>query len=162
MLLAHVMERSEEDTASAARPTLRSAVNHDDNRRRKGLHPFDIHVGSRVRERRLRLAMSQGELGGLLTVSFQQIQKYENGRNRISAGLLPRIAQILGVKITSFYEGMEPDRQGAEARPPEEGDAQLVMRFVSSLEGAQFIRDVMKIKDTKIRRRVLALMKSLV
>lgn len=137
-------------------------MNQENSRQRKGLHPFDIHVGSRVRDRRLRLNMSQGNLGKFLGLTFQQIQKYESGRNRISAGLLPMIARTLGVEITHFYEGMEVGLPSAEQKRPEEETARLVMEFVSSSEGAQLIRAIMRIKDTRVRKRLLNLVQSLV
>jgi transcriptional regulator with XRE-family HTH domain len=136
-------------------------VNHENGRQRKGRHPFDIHVGSRVRDRRLRLDMSQGNLGKPLGLTFQQIQKYESGRNRISAGLLPMIARILGVEITHFYEGMETGLPSAERRCPEEENARLVMEFISSGEGARLIRAFMQIAEPNVRKRVCSLISSL-
>jgi transcriptional regulator with XRE-family HTH domain len=105
--------------------------------------------------------MGQGELGKLLGLSFQQVQKYEKGTNRIGAGLLPHVAKALGVAITYFYEGIEPGLPSAEPRSAEEESARLVMEFVSSNEGTQLIRALMKIRDTKIRKRVLNLMREL-
>jgi transcriptional regulator with XRE-family HTH domain len=124
-------------------------------------NPIDVHVGSRVRDRRSRLTMSQGELGELLGLSFQQIQKYEKGVNRIGAGLLPHIARILGVKIIYFYEGMEQGLPGAQPRDPEEDRARLVMEFVTGTEGAQLNHAFVKIGSAKVRKRLLDLMKCL-
>ena len=71
----------------------------------KAPNPVDKHVGSRVRMRRRMLAMSQGKLGDALGLTFQQVQKYEKGTNRIGAGRLQEISQILQVSIAFFYEG---------------------------------------------------------
>jgi transcriptional regulator with XRE-family HTH domain len=105
------------------------------------------------------IGMSQEKLGDLLGLTFQQVQKYEKGVNRIGAGRLYEISRILGVPIDFFYEGMTPgqDASGfAESRgaPP-------VMEFVSSGEGLQLSLAFMKIKDPKVRKRVLDLVKSL-
>lgn len=75
-------------------------------------NPVDEHVGNRVRLRRLLLGMSQEELGGELNLSFQQVQKYERGGNRISASKLFRIAQVLGVPIEFFFEGLTATAKG--------------------------------------------------
>lgn len=70
--------------------------------------PIDLYVGQRVRERRRALGLSQTELGKLLSVSFQQVQKYEKGTNRIAASTLYKIAQQFGVGVWWFYEGLPP------------------------------------------------------
>ena len=70
----------------------------------KAPNPVDKHVGSRVRMRRLMLAMSQQQLGGELGITFQQVQKYEKGTNRVGAGRLPQIAEILGVPVAALFK----------------------------------------------------------
>jgi transcriptional regulator with XRE-family HTH domain len=104
------------------------------------------------------IGMSQEKLGDLLGLTFQQVQKYEKGVNRIGAGRLYEVARILGVPIDFFYEGVGGAAgagQFAESGPP-------VMEFVSSGEGLQLSLAFMKIKDPKVRKRVLDLVKSLV
>lgn len=99
--------------------------------------------------------MSQERLGDMLGLTFQQVQKYEKGVNRIGAGRLFEIARILGVPIDFFYDGVgAPTESLAETAPP-------VMEFVSSGEGLQLSLAFMKIKDPKVRKRVLDLVKSL-
>jgi transcriptional regulator with XRE-family HTH domain len=71
-------------------------------------HPIDVHVGKRIRLRRLFLGMNQTTLGKRLGLSFQQIQKYENGANRVSAARLSAMADILGVPIAFFFDGLTP------------------------------------------------------
>ena len=104
------------------------------------------------------IGMSQERLGELLGLTFQQVQKYEKGVNRIGAGRLFEVSRILGVPIDFFYEGVASQGEGgfseSEAAPP-------VMEFVSSGEGLQLSLAFMKIKDPKVRKRVLDLVKSL-
>jgi transcriptional regulator with XRE-family HTH domain len=127
---------------------------------KKQANPIDVQVGSRVRIRRMLIGMSQERLGDLLGLTFQQVQKYEKGVNRIGAGRLFEMSRILGVPIDFFYEGVgspPPDQPGfsePESAPP-------VMEFVSSGEGLQLSLAFMKIKDSKVRKRVLDLVKSL-
>jgi transcriptional regulator with XRE-family HTH domain len=121
----------------------------------KKANPIDAQVGNRVRIRRMLIGMSQERLGDTLGLTFQQVQKYEKGVNRIGAGRLFEIARILGVPIDFFYDGVAAETEGlAETAPP-------VMAFVSSGEGLQLSLAFMKIKDPKVRKRVLDLVKSL-
>lgn len=121
----------------------------------KKANPIDAQVGNRVRIRRMLIGMSQEKLGDLLGLTFQQVQKYEKGVNRIGAGRLFEIARILGVPIDFFYDGVASSAETlASAAPP-------VMEFVSSGEGLQLSLAFMKIKDPKVRKRVLDLVKSL-
>ena len=126
---------------------------------KKQANPVDGQVGNRVRLRRMLVGMSQERLGELLGLTFQQVQKYEKGVNRIGAGRLYQVAQILGVPINYFYEGVTPQsaesiRNGDSSTPP-------VMEFLSSGEGLQLTLAFMRIKDTKVRKRVIDLVKSL-
>lgn len=121
----------------------------------KKANPVDGQVGNRVRIRRMLIGMSQERLGELLGLTFQQVQKYEKGINRIGAGRLFEIARILDVPINFFYEGVSTSGEGLnDAGAP-------VMEFVSSGEGLQLSLAFMKIKDVKVRKRVLDLVKSL-
>lgn len=120
----------------------------------KKANPIDAQVGNRVRIRRMLIGMSQEKLGDLLGLTFQQVQKYEKGVNRIGAGRLFEIARILGVPIDFFYDGIAEPAKSSEETPP-------VMAFVSSGEGLQLSLAFMKIKDPKVRKRVLDLVKSL-
>src|SRR6478752_1245943 len=98
------------------------------------------------------IGMSQERLGDLLGLTFQQVQKYEKGVNRIGAGRLFEVSRILNVPVDFFYEGVPG---GSEM------DGAPVMDFVSSGEGLQLSLAFMKIKDAKVRKRVLDLVKSL-
>jgi transcriptional regulator with XRE-family HTH domain len=126
---------------------------------KKQANPIDGQVGNRVRLRRMLVGMSQERLGELLGLTFQQVQKYEKGVNRIGAGRLYQVAQILGVPISYFYEGVielsaASSRHGDTPTPP-------VMEFLSSGEGLQLSLAFMRIKDQKVRKRVIDLVKSL-
>lgn len=127
---------------------------------KKQANPVDIQVGNRVRIRRMLIGMSQERLGELLGLTFQQVQKYEKGVNRIGAGRLFDVSRILGVPIDYFYEGVGAQLAGQEGFA-EDGSAPPVMEFVSSGEGLQLSLAFMKIKDSKVRKRVLDLVKSL-
>ena len=125
---------------------------------KKQANPVDAHVGNRVRLRRMLVGMSQERLGELLGLTFQQVQKYEKGVNRIAAGRLFEISGILGVPISFFYEDVNSHRAAGFA---EGGEPPPVMEFVSSGEGLQLSLAFMRIKDTKVRRRILDLVRSL-
>src|ERR1700742_2646390 len=129
---------------------------------KKQANPIDAQVGNRVRIRRMLIGMSQEKLGDLLGLTFQQVQKYEKGVNRIGAGRLFQVAHILNVPIDYFYEGVVNGSSEAMPGFPEPGDASPpVMEFLSSGEGLQLTLAFMKIKDSKVRKRVLDLVKSL-
>jgi transcriptional regulator with XRE-family HTH domain len=117
-----------------------------------------VQVGNRVRIRRMLIGMSQERLGDLLGLTFQQVQKYEKGVNRIGAGRLFEMARILNVPVDFFYEGVNAHTGQPGAA---EGESAPVMEFVSSGEGLQLSLAFMKIKDAKVRKRVLDLVKSL-
>lgn len=124
---------------------------------KKQANPIDIQVGNRVRIRRMLIGMSQERLGDLLGLTFQQVQKYEKGVNRIGAGRLFEMSRILNVPVDFFYEGVNAQ----SAQPGADGEGAPVMEFVSSGEGMQLSLAFMKIKDGKVRKRVLDLVKSL-
>ena len=124
---------------------------------KKQANPIDVQVGNRVRIRRMLIGMSQERLGDLLGLTFQQVQKYEKGVNRIGAGRLFEVSRILNVPVDFFYEGLNAANQSGES----DAVAPPVMEFVSSGEGLQLSLAFMKIKDAKVRKRVLDLVKSL-
>jgi transcriptional regulator with XRE-family HTH domain len=127
---------------------------------KKQANPIDAQVGNRVRLRRMLVGMSQERLGELLGLTFQQVQKYEKGVNRIGAGRLFEVSRILGVTIEYFYEGVNSQLTG-NAGFTEGASSPPVMEFVSSGEGLQLSLAFMKIKDPKLRKRVLELVKQM-
>src|SRR5215813_11064910 len=93
-------------------------MSNPSNMPKKQANPIDVQVGNRVRIRRMLIGMSQERLGDLLGLTFQQVQKYEKGVNRIGAGRLFEIARILGVPIDFFYDGVGASTENnAEAAP---------------------------------------------
>jgi transcriptional regulator with XRE-family HTH domain len=125
-------------------------------------HPIDIHVGGRVRLRRTMLGMSQDKLADALGLTFQQIQKYEKGVNRIGASRVFEISRILGVAIQFFYDDYDAvtgRSYGFAESGPDEGAA--MMELLNTPEGVQLCKHFASITDPKIRKRVLELVKSL-
>ena len=127
---------------------------------KKQPNPIDIHVGSRVRLRRMMLGMSQEKLGEQLGITFQQIQKYEKGTNRIGASRLQHIARVLSVPVSFFFE----DAPGGEADAgglAEHNSANYVVDFLSSSEGIQLNKAFVTIKDAKLRRKIIDLVRAI-
>jgi len=119
-------------------------------------NPIDKHVGSRVRMRRMLLGFSQEKLGEALGVTFQQVQKYEKGVNRIGASRLQDIAKILEAPPSFFFEGGPV--AGAEAPGGfAEDSASYVVGFLSTVEGLQLNKAFASIKDAKVRHRLVDL-----
>lgn len=122
-------------------------------------NPVDRHVGSRVRMRRILIGMSQEKLGEQLRLTFQQVQKYEKGMNRIGASRLQDISRILGVPVEYFFDGAPQlsERSPVENGFDDQGDASYVADFLATNEGVQLNRAFLKIRDPKLRRRVVDL-----
>jgi transcriptional regulator with XRE-family HTH domain len=116
----------------------------------------DRHVGSRVRMRRMMVGMSQEKLGDSCGITFQQIQKYEKGTNRIGASRLHQIARILEVPVEFFYEGAPLD-QGSGETPVGDGNARSMTEFLATSEGLELVKAFTAIKDQKVRRRIVDL-----
>lgn len=128
---------------------------------KKKPNPIDTHVGSRVRLRRNMLGMSQEKLGDALGITFQQIQKYEKGANRVGASRLQAIANVLNVPVSFFFDDA-PNESGAVNRGlAEENSTTYVVDFLNSTEGLQLNRAFVKITDAKVRRKIIDLVKSL-
>lgn len=126
-------------------------------------NPIDAHVGSRVRLRRMLLSMSQEKLAEKLGLTFQQVQKYEKGINRIGASRLYELAQLLSVGVDFFYDGVAV-AAGAPAVAPgfaDQGGENYVVDFLNSREGLELNRSFTRITDAKVRRSVIDLVKSL-
>lgn len=125
-------------------------------------NPIDRHVGSRVRMRRMLISMSQEKLGEALGLTFQQVQKYEKGANRISASKLQHIAKILAVPVEFFFEGAPvgdaPLNGAGFAEMP---SPSYVSDFLSTSEGVQLTKAFVRIKDARIRRRIVDLVAAL-
>lgn len=135
----------------------------DENLMKKAPSPVDRHVGSRVRMRRITVGMSQEKLGEALGVTFQQIQKYEKGSNRISASRMQSTAQVLGVPVSFFFDGAPRDESlGAAAGFGESNQADYAVDIFSTPEGVALAKAFASIEDPKVRRRVVDLVTTLV
>ena len=121
-------------------------------------NPIDIHVGGRVRLRRMMLGMSQEKLGEQLGITFQQIQKYEKGTNRIGASRLQNIATVLSVPVGFFFDGAPGQGTNGNA---DSKSGSYVVDFLSSSEGLQLNRAFVRISDSKVRRRIVDLVRAL-
>ncbi|MBP0616301.1 helix-turn-helix domain-containing protein [Jiella mangrovi] len=127
---------------------------------KKKPNPIDTHVGSRVRLRRTMLGMSQEKLGEALGITFQQVQKYEKGSNRIGASRLQNISDVLSVPVAYFFEDA-PNSPGSGGGGLQESGSDYVVDFLSTSEGLQLNRAFVKIADPKVRKRVIDLVRTL-
>ncbi|ODA66368.1 anaerobic benzoate catabolism transcriptional regulator [Methyloligella halotolerans] len=124
-------------------------------------NPVDAHVGSRVRLRRMLLGMSQERLGESMGLTFQQVQKYEKGVNRIGASRLFQIAKILDVPVQFFFEEA-PQFDGSAPTGMAEAESEtFILEFLNSREGLELNRAFVKIADPKVRKSVVDLVRSL-
>ncbi len=121
---------------------------------------IDIEMGRRLRLHRMQRGVGQGELGDAIDVSFQQIQKYENGTNRISAGKLIQIARVLRVPLALFFDGLEEETgdDGARAATTAYHEVQA---FAGTAEGRRLYRAFMQIEKPETRRSFLRMLESL-
>ena len=123
-------------------------------------NPVDEHVGSRMRMRRMMLAMSQEKLADALGLTFQQVQKYERGQNRIGASRLQQISHVLQVPLAFFFEGtpnaLAPDGSSGSALSMAQIDD-----FVSDSDGLRLIRALMRIDNAALRRRIVMLVQEI-
>ena len=127
-------------------------------------NPIDVHVGGRVRLRRILVGMSQERLGEEIGLTFQQIQKYEKGSNRISASRLYQISRILNVPVQYFFDDVpdgdrHPTNSGNGGR--ERGATHEIIDFISSAEGLQLNKAFAEIGDPVVRRKLVELLKTL-
>jgi transcriptional regulator with XRE-family HTH domain len=130
---------------------------------KKAPNPIDRHVGSRVRMRRMMLSMSQEKLGDALGLTFQQVQKYEKGTNRIGASRLQQISNILQVSVSFFFEGA-PTVPSGGTRHENMADAPspaYVSDFLATSDGLALTRAFTRISDSKLRRRIVDLVEQI-
>ncbi|MEJ8572728.1 helix-turn-helix domain-containing protein [Microbaculum marinum] len=127
---------------------------------RKAPNPIDVHVGSRVRLRRVLINMSQEKLGEQLGITFQQVQKYEKGTNRVGASRLYRISQVLGVPVSFFFEDLVGEGQ-SDSGFAETQSERYVVDFISSAEGLQLNKAFLRISEPKVRRKIVELVQAI-
>lgn len=122
---------------------------------KKSPSPLDRHIGSRIRMRRILIGMSQEKLGEHLGITFQQIQKYEKGINRVGSGRLHEIGGILGVPVSFFFEGQE----GQQADNPQASSTASAL--LSEKDSLQLLQAFNAIKDQKVRRALVNMARTL-
>ena len=127
---------------------------------KKAPNPIDKHVGSRVRMRRMMLSMSQEKLGDALGLTFQQVQKYEKGTNRIGASRLQQISNILQVPVSFFFEGA-PHVGHHSSGMSEAPSPAYVSDFLATSDGLALTKSFMRIKNGKLRRRIVDLVEQI-
>src|SRR5665647_101844 len=123
-------------------------------------NPVDVHVGARVRLRRMLLGMSQEKLGENLGLTFQQVQKYEKGINRIGASRLFDLSQVLGVPVQFFYEELAVGRAQGAAGFGERPAESYAVEFLGSREGLELNKAFARISDPKVRRSIVELVRA--
>ena len=126
---------------------------------KKTPNPIDKHVGSRVRMRRMMVGMSQEKLGDSIGLTFQQVQKYEKGTNRIGASRLQQISIVLQVPVSFFFEGApSTDKHGGFA---EGGSPEYVQATLSTSDGLALVKAFSQVKNPKLRRRLVELVQEM-
>jgi transcriptional regulator with XRE-family HTH domain len=128
---------------------------------KKAPNPIDKHVGSRVRMRRMMLSMSQEKLGGALGLTFQQVQKYEKGTNRIGASRLQQISHILQVPVAFFFEGAPASHPHIDGMGEAAPSPTYVSDFLATSDGLALTKAFMEIKEPKLRRRIVDLVEEI-
>ncbi len=129
---------------------------------KKAPNPIDKHVGSRVRMRRMMLSMSQEKLGDALGLTFQQVQKYEKGANRIGASRLQQISHILEVPVSFFFEGAPHVGEGHYGGGMSEAPSPAyVSDFLATSDGLSLTKAFTRIKNNKMRRRIVDLVEQI-
>jgi transcriptional regulator with XRE-family HTH domain len=125
-------------------------------------HPIDVHVGARLRMRRLMLDKTQDEIAKALGLTFQQIQKYEKGSNRISASRLQHLCMLLKVPVSFFFDGAPP-APGLPGLPEAEpdGEAAALDAFVATSDGIRLVTGYTGVRDPKVRRAIVALVEQI-
>ncbi len=108
-------------------------------------NPVDLDVGQLIKKHRLAANLSQTVLAGGIGVTFQQVQKYENGKNRVGAGRLTRIAQVLDVPVTTFFEGGERTAKGTDSP----------IALLTNPEALRLLQVYSALNDTELRRSIL-------
>ena len=128
---------------------------------RRGPTAVDTHVGQKIRARRIFLGMSQTEVADAADISFQQIQKYEKGANRVGASRLQQMSDVLGVSPFYFFEGAPT--VGKKAPAPNEGELseRTIVSFLGTREGADLVRGFLAIKQKPIRQNLIAFIATL-
>ncbi|WP_113231978.1 helix-turn-helix domain-containing protein [Rhizobium sp. BK591] len=121
-------------------------------------HPVDIHVGQQLRIRRIHSNLSQTELGEKVGLSYQQVQKYESGKNRISASMLYEIASELNVPVGCFFDGLPRPGSGEGVTIAPDADERIA--YLATAEGRRFVEEMLRLPP-KLRTRTLAVIRAI-
>jgi transcriptional regulator with XRE-family HTH domain len=140
------------------KPNVRRSNRADPPMAKKVPNPVDIYVGSRIRMRRNMLAMSQENLAHAIRLTFQQVQKYEKGANRVGASRLQQIASALQVPPSFFFEGVTGTPDDKNAGPP---TPSYISEFLSTADGLELIKAFVRIGDAKLRRSIVDLVRQI-
>ncbi|MEP2981618.1 MAG: helix-turn-helix transcriptional regulator [Lentilitoribacter sp.] len=124
-------------------------------------NPIDVHVGGRIKLRRNMLGISQEKLGDALGITFQQVQKYEKGANRVSASKLQMMAEILSVEIEFFFKDAPRNGQSSNADKSFDDLSEKFLSFMSSTQGVQLNRAFVQIEDPKVREKTVQFVKAI-
>jgi transcriptional regulator with XRE-family HTH domain len=125
-------------------------------------NPVDLHVGARIRMRRRMQGVSQEKLADALGLTFQQVQKYERGANRVSASKLYEIAATLKSPVSYFFDGLaDPTGANAGAADDRTNDEKAVHTFLMTTEGLELARSFLRLPRGRVRRRFLELIRAL-
>ncbi len=127
----------------------------------KSPNPIDIFVGARVRLQRQVLGMSQGTLAGALNITFQQVQKYEKGTNRIGASRLQEIARILGVPVSFFFRDGDDLPASTVGIDVAAAEGNSVMQYIATADGLKLNQAFVRIKDPAIRKSIITFIEAL-
>jgi len=127
----------------------------------RGTTPVDIHVGQKIRARRTLVGFSQTELAETAGITFQQVQKYERGANRVGAGRLLQFSEALGVPPSYFFEGAPTIGKKQPAPPEGELSENDIVSFLGTREGAALVRAFMAIKQKPVRQNAIAFLETL-
>jgi transcriptional regulator with XRE-family HTH domain len=129
--------------------------------RSRGATPVDAHIGLKIRARRNLLGLSQTELADAAGITFQQIQKYEKGANRVGASRLQQFSDALGVPPSYFFEGVPTVGKKQPAPQEDELSEHSIVSFLGTREGAALVRAFMAIKQKPIRQNAIAFLETL-
>ncbi len=124
-------------------------------------HPVDIHVGKKVRARRKMLGLSQDDLGKSIGVTFQQVQKYERGTNRVGSSRLYELSKVLSVPVGFFFDGFSAEQKNSEEYSFAEDEQAFERDASNNKETMSLVQSYYRIKDPAIRNKMLGLIKAL-
>jgi transcriptional regulator with XRE-family HTH domain len=129
--------------------------------RSRGATPVDVHIGQKIRTRRNLLGLTQTDLANAAGITFQQIQKYERGTNRVGASRLQQFSDALGVPPAYFFEGAPTVGKKQPARQEGELSEDTIVSFLGTREGAALVRAFITIKQKPVRQNVIAFLETL-